>query len=54
MEVWLVTFYCDQKSVIGNLVLSSVIFHVSSVIIIYPSTALFELDYGAIVEINVD
>ena len=39
---------------IGNLVVGSVIFHVSSVIPIYTPTALFGLDDGTIVKMHVD
>ena len=38
VEICIVALYCDHKSVISNLVVNSVMFHVSSVIIIEAPT----------------
>ena len=53
MEVWLVNIYYVCKSIIGNLVGSSVIFRAISVIIIYAPVELFELDSGSIFDIYI-
>ena len=54
VEICLVALYCIQKSVISNLYVNSVMFHVSSVIIIEAHTALFEHNDGAVVGVHVE